>query len=226
MQSTNALGSLSGPGREPPPETRGSNKLGKQEFLRLLMAQLGQQDPTAPVDSQAFIAQLAQFASLELMHNANGHLESLMLAQAAANQTAATQLVGKEILFRTENVTLHEGETARVSARLAGPAENVTVVIVGPSGSPVRTLQVGAREAGALDVEWDGRDDAGNTLPPGDYKVRITASGSDGKPVEVEQRGRGRVSGVSFENGYPELIVGAQKLKLASVVEVNERNVP
>src|SRR3712207_366020 len=90
------------------PPTRGSSKLGKEEFLKLLMAQLSHQDPTAPADSTQFVAQLAQFASLEMMTNANDTLEALLVSSAAQQQAAVANLVGKDVQYNTEKVNLRQ----------------------------------------------------------------------------------------------------------------------
>jgi flagellar basal-body rod modification protein FlgD len=210
----------------PKSDARGSNKLGKDEFLKLMMVQLRQQDPTAPADSNAFIAQLAQFTSLEQMQNVNSSLESLLVGQASANNNSAINLVGKDILYRTDEITLAEGQASVASAKLSGPADKVTAVITDESGKVIRTLRLGPHEAGNVDVTWDGRDEAGNTAAPGKYKVSITAADAKGNNVSVEQRARGRVTGVSFEQGYPEVILGDKHLKMSDIVEINERNTP
>src|SRR4051812_6478324 len=81
------------------PKAQGSSKLGKDEFIKLLMAQMAHQDPTSPMDSQAMTAQLAQFAALEQMQAQNTNLESLLIGQAAEQQMSATSLVGKSISY-------------------------------------------------------------------------------------------------------------------------------
>ena len=91
------------------------------------------------------MAQLAQFASLELAQNANAQLESLLLAQAAANQTALTSFVGKDVVFRTDSITLEAGRAAQSGAQLAADAESVTAVVTDAKGKTVRTMQLGRR---------------------------------------------------------------------------------
>src|SRR5882757_9585209 len=105
-------------GAAAPPAAHGSNKLGKDQFLQLLMAQLSHQDPTSPADGNAFVAQLAQFASLEMAQNTNSNLEHLLAGQAAGNQTSALGLVGKQVVFRTDQLTLTAGTSTGTSARL------------------------------------------------------------------------------------------------------------
>jgi flagellar basal-body rod modification protein FlgD len=172
------------------------------------------------------VAQLAQFSSLEQMQNVNSSLTSLLVGQASQNNTGAINLVGKDVLFKTDQLTLGPGETPRASAKLSGEASDVTATITDADGKIVRTLKLGGHAAGDMEVEWDGREQSGNTAKPGKYKVSITAKDSKGNVVDVEQRAHGRVTGVSFEKGYPEVILGDQRLKMSDIVEINERNTP
>ena len=85
------------------------NELGKDAFLKLLTAQLANQDPLEPVDNQAFIAQLAQFSSLEQLQGVSSRLDSLLLAVGSSNQLGAASLVGKDVTFKTSGFDLEEG---------------------------------------------------------------------------------------------------------------------
>jgi flagellar basal-body rod modification protein FlgD len=204
----------------------GKNVLGKDDFLKIFLAQLGAQDPTAPVDSQAFIAQLAQFSSLEMQQNANGYLQSLMVGQAGVQQTSVTNLVGRDVIYKSASVTLSGGVGGAIDAELAAPATNVTAVVTDGSGKVVRTMQLGAQTAGPLTVAWDGRNDAGTPLPDGTYSVAVTAADKVGASVSVTQSASGHVAGVSFEGGVPMLLVGGQKVPLPNVIQINERTTP
>lgn len=84
------------------------NALGKDEFLQLLITQLRHQDPINPVEDKEFIAQLAQFSSLEQMQNLNTNLQEMMLAQQRLTALGqATQLIGQEVeLFTLEGESI------------------------------------------------------------------------------------------------------------------------
>jgi flagellar basal-body rod modification protein FlgD len=197
-----------------------SKELGKDAFLKLLMAQLSNQDPLQPVDNQAFIAQLAQFSSVEQLQGLGSRLDTLLLAQASSNQLSTASLVGKEVAFKANGLDLPaEGGTA-MQARLAGEAD-VTAVIQDASGHTVRTLQLGRRTGGTLEVAWDGKDDQGRALPAGHYGVVLSARNGK-QEVGVELRGRGKVQGVSFDGDVPVLLVGASRVRLADVMEINQ----
>lgn len=200
----------------------GSKQLGKDEFLKLLTAQLANQDPLAPTDNQAFIAQLAQFASVEQASAANERLDSLILAQAAANQTNVANLVGKDIVYRTDSVTLPAVGSAPIQGELSGDARQVNAIITDQNGKVVRTITIHDAKAGTVDLSWDGLDDNGNRVAPGTFKVKLTAAGQDDKSVPIDARGRARATGVTFSNGFPELIVNGARVKLADIIQIAE----
>jgi flagellar basal-body rod modification protein FlgD len=201
---------------------QGSSALGAGEFMKLLMAQLSNQDPLQPQDSSAFVAQLAQFTSVQLLQSADSNLGSLLLAQASANQIGDASLVGKDVLFKSGDLSLVAGKAAPVEAHLAGAATQVTVTITDANGKVVRTLPLGAQSAGDVTASWDGLDASGVQLPPGTYHAAIAAADATGKAVSVTEQARGRVTGISFESGYPELLIGGARVKLADVVEINQ----
>jgi flagellar basal-body rod modification protein FlgD len=83
---------------------RDPGELGKDQFLRLLTTQLRYQDPINPVKDQEFIAQLAQFSSLEQMQNLNTNLSEMMLAQQKLTALGqATQMIGQEVELATSD---------------------------------------------------------------------------------------------------------------------------
>lgn len=200
----------------------GSRTLGKNEFLKLLTTQLANQDPLSPTDNQAFIAQLAQFASVEQAEAANQRLDSLIVAQAANNQTAVANLVGKDIIFKTDSVALPATGGATITGELAANAAKVNAIITDGNGKKIRTITQLDQKAGTLSLAWDGRDDSGNLVAPGKYKVQLTAADEKGGNIGFTLRGRARATGVTFESGIPELLLGGQKIKLADVIQIAE----
>ncbi|MCG5054401.1 MAG: flagellar hook assembly protein FlgD [Myxococcales bacterium] len=203
----------------------GSKELGKDQFLKLMLAQLQNQDPTQPQDSQAFVAQLAQFSSVEQLENANTRLDDILMAQASNSQIAATSFVGKQASFVSESLTLNAGQPARTTAQLQGEATEVTASIY-EDGKVVRTLKLGPQTAGPVNVTWDGRREDGSLAGVGTYKVELDAKNKTGDPVGVSMRQSGSVDGVSFENGAPELLIDGQRVSMSQVIEINQRSNP
>lgn len=197
------------------------NALGKDDFLKLLTAQLANQDPLAPVDNQAFIAQLAQFSSLEQLQGVSSRLDSLLLAASSSNQMSTASLVGKDVAFKASGVDLAAGTAPSLQVRIAARG-TVTCVVQDDSGRTVRTLALGAHDAGTFDLGWDGRDDRGNALPAGHYSVKLSAKGAGGGDLAAEARSSGRVRGVTFDGDAAELIVGTSHVKLPDVVQITQ----
>jgi flagellar basal-body rod modification protein FlgD len=197
------------------------NTLGKDDFLKLLTAQLANQDPLQPVDNQAFIAQLAQFSSVEQLQNLTSRLDTLLVATASSNQMSTASLVGKTVAFKADGVDLAAGAASPLQVKLPARAA-VTAVVQDASGRTVRTLALGVRDAGTFDLPWDGHDDRGGALPDGHYTVKLSAKGMDGADVAPEERARGRVGGVAFDGGAAELVVGGAHIKMGDVVEITQ----
>jgi len=195
--------------------------LGKNDFLKLLTAQLANQDPLQPVDNQAFVAQLAQFSSLEQLQNVTSRLDTLLVAAASSNQLATASLVGKQITYQASTVAVTADGAGAVQASL-GARATVTAVLQDANGHTVRTLPLGTRDAGTFDLGWDGRDDTGRLVAPGTYTVQLTGRDLQGAVVPVQARARGLVTGISFDGSAAELVVGGNNVKLSNVYEVTQ----
>jgi flagellar basal-body rod modification protein FlgD len=202
----------------------GSPTLGKNEFLKLLTTQLANQDPLAPTDNQQFIAQLAQFAGVEQQEAANSRLDQLIVAQAANNQTSVANLVGKQIIYKTDSVSVTAlGGAGPISGELASAATTISASITDQNGKVVRTITLAGNHApGTVPIDWDGLDASGVKVPAGTYTVKLTAGDEQGKPVTIASRGSARATGVTFQAGYPELILNGVRVKLSDIIQIDE----
>jgi flagellar basal-body rod modification protein FlgD len=222
---TQIPGLSGGPDQAPTTADRmGSSVLGKDDFLKLLMAQMGNQDPTAPTDNGAFVAQLAQFASLEAAQGTNSRLDTLLLSEANKSQTQYVSFIGKDVEYRTDALDHQSGLATVSKANLAGGADKVTATIVDKNGNVVRTLNLGAQDAGEFNIIWDGKNDSGTPQPGGTYTMKVTATDKSGGSVNVDLKTKGQVTGVTFANGIPQLSVNGTQIKMSDVTAVNERS--
>ena len=216
----NAIEGLSSTTGAPPSSNAatGSRTLGKNEFLKLLTTQLANQDPLSPTDNQAFIAQLAQFASVEQAEAANSRLDALIIAQAANNQTSVANLVGKDITYRTDKtVVTAANPTPDIQGQLAHDATQAHAIITDENGKQVADLVVSPAKAGTIDFPWGT-----TTLPPGNYKVTLTAADEKGQSLTIHAPGRARATGVTFEAGYAELIINGAHVRLSDIIQISE----
>ena len=155
----------------------GGKALGKDAFLQLLVTQLKNQNPLDPQDNSAFVAQLAQFSSLEGITTLNSTVSSLAGNYNSSQALQASSLVGRNVIVQTNTVQLDDpskGMTGSVTvpSSIAGG----TVSITDSSGTVDRTLDLGSRAAGSASFTWDGKDKDGNLVPTGTYTVKANAS--------------------------------------------------
>ncbi len=182
----------------------GNNSLGQEAFLKLLVAQLQNQDPLNPQENHEFVAQLAQFSSLEQSIGINTRLDQLAMQNQGLQNSQVVGLVGKEATVKGSIVTLNgQGSIVPISFTLKGAASEATVVIRDSAGRNIRSLPVSARAAGTVTVTWNGQSDSGNPQPAGAYQVAITAKDADGAPVALTQQTTGTIQAVSFDQGFP-----------------------
>ncbi len=194
-------------------------QLGKDDFLRLLVTQLANQNPLSPVQDQEFVAQLAQFSSLEQLENLNETMTSSLILDQAVNNSLATNLIGKEVLVEGKSATLGEEGGASWQVALASDA-GLKGLVRNAAGEIVRTIDLGEKADGVHELAWDGLDDSGGRAPAGSYELEVVATDASGNPVSTSTRVRALVTGVRFVDGIGYLILGDSSLPLSAVVEV------
>jgi flagellar basal-body rod modification protein FlgD len=208
----------------PQPVDAGSRVMGKEDFLKLLVTQLGNQDPLNPMDGQQFAAQLAQFSSVEQLVNISEALanqaEMSGLLSQNVNSTVATGLIGKHIEAVSDQVNLKAGENTTLGLELASEAADVSVIIKNQSGQIIRTIEVGSAVAGPLEVIWDGTNMSGVRQTEGAYTVEVKATDANGDPVESVNRVSGQVDRVSFGADGARIWIDQLSVPLGSVVSV------
>jgi flagellar basal-body rod modification protein FlgD len=187
------------------PKTKAA--LDKDAFLKLLVAQLAHQDPLQPTEGTEYVAQLSQFAMVEqsIAQSAKLDVLSTQMTGLASNEAAA--LVGMDVTVRGNGIAFDGVTATGASVNLEAAAAKVTVRIVDGSGKTVRTLEMGGKGAGAMPIKWDGKDDAGQPVAKGTYGIKVDAQTADGKSVNTSQDVSGKVVKVSFDKGYPELVL-------------------
>jgi flagellar basal-body rod modification protein FlgD len=197
-----------------------SGALGKNEFLNLLMAQMQHQDPMEPLKDHEFVAQLATFSGLEQQMLSNDRLLELQLAQISTGNAQLAGFIGQNVVAKGDSLTIGNGTTPPVGVQLGGAAEKVEVTITDSTGKVVSTFEKGPLDAGHHELAWNGKDANGVPLPAGDYTVQVTATDAEGNAVTADPLLSGEVTGVTFENGYAELLVGEHHISPADILSV------
>jgi flagellar basal-body rod modification protein FlgD len=185
-------------------------------FLRLLTTQLQYQDPLEPMDATKFTEQLVSYSQVEQQINTNANLTTLIAMQRAAAGANAVTYLGKTALTAGPVSSL-DGGAASWRYTLARDAAAVQLVIKDASGRTVRTL-AGQPTLGAHDFVWDGRNDAGATMPAGAYALTAVATTSDGAQFAPAVSGVGLIKEIDMSTGEPKLTIGARKVSLLEVI--------
>jgi len=199
--------------------TEETDTLGKDTFMRLLLAQLQNQDPLNPMDATEFSAQLAQFSSLEQMFNMNESLETLIDTQAGSNRYQVLDMIGKEVEADGDILSLGETGTASGSFTIESDAD-CAAVIYGINGNAIKTINLGSLDAGSHTFRWDGTEQDGDEADQGLYGFEIVAEGSTGESVTAETRIRGIVDRVNLDGDDPTLYVGSLALALSEITDI------
>ncbi len=193
--------------------------LGKDDFMKLLVTQMENQDPLNPMKDTEFIAQLAQFSSLEQLYGINEGIQALVGAQRNAERSSAVAFLGKQVRFSGDTVAHAAGGSTSIGYSLPTSAQQVAVQIYGPDGRLVRKIDEGIRPAGSHRVTWDGRDNAGTAVPAGEYRYTVSGVDAGGKPVTGTTESAGTVTAVEYDESGAYLMVGGRKIPLGQVTE-------
>jgi|SRR5690554_76052 len=176
------------------------DELGKNEFLELLVAQLNNQDPLSPQENGEFIAQLAQFSTVEGIEKMNSSIDAMASSFQSSQALQASSMVGRTVVFPSDQAMVDPqvGLDGQLVLPQASPA--VLVNVYDEAGSMVAAVNMGAQETGIIDFAWDGQDASGNPLPPGKYRFEAQAS-IDGEPVQLATLLPANVDSVSLGVG-------------------------
>ncbi len=205
-------------------------QLGRDQFLELLITQLQMQDPFQPMDNEDMIAQLATFSSLEQLTNMNDNLKSnlemdLLIGQLL-NNTMATTLIGKQVYVATDRFVHGGSGNAGPAYRLHTDADQVNVKIYAEDGRLIRTLEGLDASAGVHRLDWDGKNDSGESVPEGSYRFEVTALDAGGNTLHSEALLIGHVHGIRYVDGNARVVVGDQEVPLGGVIEILSADAP
>lgn len=197
-------------------------KLGmnKDDFLKLFITQLQNQDPLAPQDPTAMLGQLAQLTQVEQAYNSTAALEKLLAAQDSSLAMGAVSLIGKQVSADGNQINFNGSDSPVVSYQAPSALSDTTMTITDASGKVLRTITLGAVEAGNKTYQWDGKDAQGNLLPAGAYNYSVSGTNALGQKQQAATMTTGTADGVQFSNGVAYVTIGAVTVPFNSVLAV------
>ncbi len=205
--------------QRPAPQDTRQDELGKDDFLSLLVTQLKHQDPLSPMKSVEFTAQLAQFSSLEQLFGVNETLGNIQNSLASQEDGNLLDYIGKVVKTDDNRITLKDAH-AEAGAYILDDRADVSVLISDEKGLVVRRIEEGWKGAGEHAFQWDGRNNGGTMLSDGIHTFTVQAKDENDSDVLNQTCTNGKVTGVTYENYAPYLIVGDKRVAPEDILAV------
>lgn len=190
------------------PAVKKSNELGQDAFLQLMITQMKNQDPLAPQSNSEFVAQLAQFSSVQGLEKLNTNFNSFTSGFQSNQALQASSLVGRSVSVETNSSILAANGIVSGSVTLPAATSDLKISIYNADGSLAAQVPVGVAQAGENTFRFDGQNmevngklldwSAGDTaLNPGAYTFAVTAT-QDGKAQQLTTNLSANVNSVTI----------------------------
>jgi flagellar basal-body rod modification protein FlgD len=198
--------------------------LGGTDFLTLMLAQLKNQDPTSPVDSNEFLSQLASLSEVQGITQLNTSFASLSNSLVSSQALQASSLLGHQALVASSTGTLSTaGATLSGAVSVPQTSSQVTLNLTNSSGVLVQSINLGAQPAGLANYSWNGQMSNGSQAPAGAYTLNAQVAGVSGGTA-ITTLVNGTVDSVTMGAGTTGLtlnIAGLGSVPFSSVQQIS-----
>jgi flagellar basal-body rod modification protein FlgD len=198
--------------------------LGGTNFLTLMLAQLKNQDPTSPVDSNQFLNQLASLSTVQGITQLNTSFASLSSSLVSSQATQASSLLGHQALVASTTATLAAGGTVTGAAQIPQTTSQAVVNISDSSGALVRQINLGAQSTGLANFSWDGKLADGSQAAAGQYTLSAQYAGATSGSTAATTYVNGTVQSVTMGAGTTGLtlnVSGLGSVPFANVQQIS-----
>ena len=205
-------------------------RLGQEDFMKLMMAQMKHQDPLKPMANGEFISQMAQFSSVEGLKEIKDSFNKLANALQSSQALQASSMVGRKVLIKGQLSELVANGQLRGAVDVTDDTDKLTVKIMNKAGQLVKTLDLGEQKQGTAQFKWDGvikkADPAvagsmDEVAPPGLYKV-VAEIVKDGKAQAANTFVVDKVDSVSLSKGEQGVTLNLNHSGATSLANVRE----
>jgi flagellar basal-body rod modification protein FlgD len=199
--------SSSGSGSAP-----GTATLGGTNFLTLMLAQLKNQDPTSPVDSNQFLNQLASLSTVQGITQLNTSFGALSTSLVSSQALQASSLLGHQALVASSTATLAANGSVSGAVDVPQTTTQAVVDIADAAGALVRQINLGAQAAGTANFSWDGKLQDGSQAPAGRYTLSAQFAGAASGASAAATYVNGTVQSVTMGAGQSGLTLNVEGL--------------
>jgi flagellar basal-body rod modification protein FlgD len=219
--NTGATGSTGGAGSTP--ATNGTT-LGGTDFLTLMLAQLKNQDPTSPVDSNTFLTQLAQLSEVQGITSLNTSFGALSTSLTSNQALQASSLLGHQALVNSSTATVATGGTVTGAVNVPQTTSQVVLNVSDSSGALVSQINLGAQTSGLASFSWNGLTSSGAQAPAGTYTLTAQYAGATQNGTAATTLVNGTIESVSMGAGSTGLtlnVAGVGSVPFSSVQTIS-----
>jgi flagellar basal-body rod modification protein FlgD len=204
--------------------TVAGTSLGGTDFLTLMLAQLKNQDPTSPVDSNTFLSQLASLSQVQGITQLNTSFSALSGSLVSNQAMQASSLLGHQALVGSTTATLGSGAAVTGAVKIPQTTSDAVLNISDSSGALVRQIDLGAQASGLANYSWDGKQGDGSQAPPGQYKLSAQYAGAASGSTAATTYVNGTVQSVTMGAGTTGLtlnVSGLGSVPFANVLQIS-----
>lgn len=198
------------------------------DFLAMLMVQLKNQNPSNPYDNQQFAAQLATFSQLEQLTDIRKLMEDqadiFALMAMSVENTSLPSMIGKYASATSDTLDIDGMNPSEIGYKVNLPGVSGVATIYDSAGKVVRTIELSGSQVvtGNHTIEWDGKDDNGDKMLPGKYKIVVESTETDGSTTKLETHTVGKIEAIRYKNTGTVVVINGIEVSLASINDVRE----
>lgn len=202
------------------PNRTPKNQLGKDDFMKLFIAQMQNQDPLNPSDSTQMAAQMAQFNGLEQMMNVNNTLTAMLKAQDQGRTVQMINYVGKEVDVGNGMLKFDKNKMTKATFHIDQPVAGATLEVRDGSGQVISQDDLGSLMPGEHNVKWQGKLKDGQPASPGIYNFQIVGKSVEGQDMAIPIKSKIKITGIDLKEEGGAFFTELGKIQMKDVTSV------
>ncbi len=214
----NVLESL---GLSKPKQAQKEQKLGQEDFIKLMTTQMNHQDPMKPMENGDFLSDMAQFSTVSGLKEIKDSFNSLATSLQSSQALQASSMVGRKVLIPGSMSTFSEGTPMKGAVVLDTNVSDLKVGILNDKGALVKEINLGNKAAGVAHFSWDGMLSADKKAMSGNYSIRAIGM-VDGKSESLNTLISDTVQSVSLGTGGQSVTLTLANAGSAGLADVKE----
>lgn len=214
----NVLESL---GLSKPKQAMKEQKLGQDDFIKLMTTQMNHQDPMKPMENGDFLSDMAQFSTVSGLKEIKDSFNNLATSLQSSQALQASSMVGRKVLVPGSMSTYSEGTPMKGGVVLDTNVSDLKIGIMNDKGALVKEIDLGNKAAGVAHFSWDGMLSADKKAMSGNYSIHAIAM-VDGKSESLSTLITDTVQSVSLGSGGQGVSLSLANAGSAGLADVKE----